>query len=293
MKACIALAPLALILLSAGNEAEARRPMVFGGKLPLTRGVTSVEGGAGAGLATWALIAGNETEDGVGGAAFYTAIPLSDYDFSAYGVSIGLFDRVELSIARQEFDTGETGAALGLGEGFTFQQDVIGLKVRVAGDALYDQDRWLPQIAVGVQYKQAEHAALLSALGAREDSDVDIYVSATKILLGRSLVLNATARATRGNQFGLLGFGGDDESGRSLQWEVSGAYLVTDRLLLGAEYRSRPDNLGFADEQDGFDVFAAFAVTDTVSLVGGYVDLGSIATFDDQSGAYLSLQLGF
>lgn len=292
MKKVLLAAPACALALISGAEAQARE-IVWGGRLPLTRGVTAIEGGTGGGLATWALIAGNGTEDGIGASAFYTAVPLSDYDFSAYGAAIGFFDRFEISYARQEFDTGATGALLGIGDGFTFEQDIFGAKLRVIGDALYDQDSWLPQIAVGVQYKQAEHAALITALGGEDDSGVDFYVSATKILLAQSLVLNATLRSTSANQFGLLGFGGDRESDRTTQLELSAAYMLTDRILIGAEYRTRPDNLGFAAEDDGYDVFAGYAITDNLTLVAGYVDLGSIATFDDQNGAYLSLQIGF
>ena len=43
--------------------------------------------------------------------------------------------------------------ALGLGEGFKFDQDIFGAKVKLIGDAVYDQDSWLPQIAAGAQYK--------------------------------------------------------------------------------------------------------------------------------------------
>ena len=39
-----------------------------GGKLLLTGGVSSLEGGAGGGLATWAVIAGNETNNADPGA---------------------------------------------------------------------------------------------------------------------------------------------------------------------------------------------------------------------------------
>lgn len=292
MKSIFFSAPACLFVVSALGQAAAE-PFQTGGKLPLTRGVTQIEGASGAGLAPWALIAGNETEDGIGASAFYTAIPLSDYDFTAYGAAIGFFDRFEISYAHQEFDTGETGAALGIGAGFTFEQDIFGAKVRLLGDALYDQDTWLPQVAVGVQWKRAEHAGLIQALGGEDDEGVDYYVSATKILLGRSLLVNATVRFTEANQFGLLGFGGDRRSGHSAQIEASGAYMLTDRLVIGAEYRTRPDNLAFAEEDDGYDVFAAYAITDNVTLVGGYVDLGAIATFDNQNGAYLSIQVGF
>jgi hypothetical protein len=292
MNKWLLLAPALTAAMSFAGTADAR-PMVFGGKLPLTRGVTSIEGAAGGGLSTWALITGNETEDGIGASAFVTRVPLSDYDFTAYGVAVGFFDRVELSIAHQEFDTGGTGVALGLGEGFTFEQDVVGLKVRVLGDAVYGQDTWLPQVAIGVQYKRGEHDWLLAALGAEDDEGFDVYASATKVMLNHSLVLNATVRGTRANQFGLLGHGGDQSDDYHAEVEVSAAYLATDRLLIGAEYRTRPDNLGFAEEERGYDVFAAYALTENLTLVGGYVDLGSIATFDDQDGAYLSLQIGF
>ncbi len=292
MKKTLLAAPVCVLAFAFGADAQARE-MVLGGKLPLTRAVTNIEGGTGAGLATWALIAGNETEDGIGASAFYTAIPLSDYDFSAYGAAVGFYNRVEVSYAHQSFDTGSTGAALGIGSGFTFEQDIWGAKVRVLGDVLYDQDSWLPQVAVGVQYKQAEHGALISALGGEDDTGLDVYVSATKIFLDQSLVVNVTVRATDANQFGLLGFGGDQEDDRTAQFEVSAGYMLSDRLLVGAEYRTRPDNLGFAEEDESYDVFAAYAITDNLTLVAGYVDIGSVATFDNQDGAYLSLQIGF
>lgn len=292
MKSLLAIAPLGLCILIPPGEAAAR-DIDLGGKLPLTRGVTQIEGAAGAGLAPWALIAGNETEDGIGASAFYTAIPLSDYDFTAYGAAIGFFDRFEISYAHQEFDTGQTGAALGIGQGFTFEQDIIGAKLRVLGDALYGQDTWIPQVAIGAQWKSAAHDGLIAALGGEDDEGLDVYVTATKIILSQSLLLNATVRFTDANQFGLLGFGGDREDNYSAQFEVSAAYMLSDRLVVGAEYRTRPDNLGFAEEDDGYDVFAAYAISDNLTLVGGYVDLGSIATFDDQNGAYLSLQIGF
>lgn len=291
MKHIILGLPVYALALSVGSGASAQT-FQTGGKLPLTRGVTQIEGAAGAGLAPWALIAGNETEDGIGASAFYTAVPLSDYDFAAYGAALGFFDRFEISYTHQEFDTGQTGALLGLGAGFTFEQDIFGAKLRVLGDALYDQDSLLPQVAIGVQYKRADHYALIQALGGQSDEGVDYYLTATKIFLDQSLLLNATVRFTEANQFGLLGFGGDRESDHTAQFEVSGAYMLTDRLVLGAEYRTRPDNLGFAEEEDGYDVFAAYAITDNVTLVGGYVDLGSIATFDRQDGAYLSIQIG-
>ena len=264
-----------------------------GGKLLLTGGVSALEGGAGGGLSTWALIAGNETSRGIGGSVHATYVNVPDYELRSAGAAVGLFDRVELSIARQEFDTGATGAKLGLGKGFTFKQDIAGVKVRLIGDAVYDQDTWLPQIAVGAQIKQNNQNAIIHAVGGRSDTGVDYYAAATKLLLDKSLVLNGTVRLTKANQTGLLGFGGDKHDSYSTQFEGSAGYLVSKRLLVGAEYRTKPDNLGFAKENDWADVFVAYAFNKTLSVTAAYADLGDIATFKNQRGLYLSLQAGF
>ena len=281
---------LAIAMVSSPASAEDLRPL---GKLLLTGGVTTVEGSGGGGLSSWATITGYGTREGIGANAHATLVALPDYQFRAYGASVGLYDRVEVSYTRQDFDTQATGAKLGLGKGFTFHQDVIGVKVKVAGDAVYDQDRWLPQIAVGAQYKKTDKGAVIALLGGQHDDGVDYYLAATKVLLAQSLVLNATVRATKANQTGLLGFGGPGgKDDYSLQFEGSAGVLVSKRLLVGGEYRTKPNNLGLK-ERDWFDVFAAYAVNKHVSVTAAYADLGTIATFKGQRGLYLSLQAGF
>ncbi|QIK79434.1 DUF3034 family protein [Sphingomonas piscis] len=263
-----------------------------GGKLLLTDGMTSVEGSAGGGLATWALIGGKETDAGIGVSAHSTLVRTGRFTLSAVGAKVGLFDRVELSYGRQVFDTRSAGAKLGLGRGYKLGQHVIGAKVKVVGDAVYDEP-WLPQISLGVQHKIADKGTLLRALGARHTSGTDVFVSATKLQLDTGFLMGVTARLTRANQFGLLGFGGDQKRGMSMQVEGSVGKLLTRRLLIGAEYRSKPDNLAFAKEQDAVDLFAAYAIHRNVGITAGYADLGSIATFSKQRGIYLSLQGAF
>ena len=276
--------------LAGAAAADELRPQ---GKLLLTGGVTSVEGAGGGGLASWAVISGYGTREGVGANVHATAVALPDYQFRAYGVSAGIFDRVEVSYTRQDFDTQGTGAKLGLGKGFTFHQDVVGVKVKLVGDVLYDQDRWLPQVAVGAQYKKAARSGVIALLGGQDDDGVDYYLAATKVLLAQSVVINATVRATKANQTGLLGFGGPGgKDDYTLQFEGSAGVLLSKRLLVGAEYRTKPNNLGLR-EDDWFDVFAAYAVNKNVSVTAAYADLGTIATFKGQRGLYLSLQAGF
>lgn len=285
-------AALALSALVCASSAESRS-LRSGGKLMLTGGATAIEGSAGGGLATWALIGGNETDAGIGGGAHFTEVRLADFGFRSVGAKVALFDRVELSYARQRFDTEAAGAALGLGRGFTFGQHVVSAKVRVVGDAVYGQDSALPQISVSVQHKRARRNAVIAALGGKASNGTDFLVSASKLVLDRSLVLGGTVRLTKANQFGLLGFGGDKHGGYSVQVEGSAGAMLSRRLLVGAEYRRKPDNLGFAREDDAFDLFAVWSIGRNVTLTGAYVDLGSIATLSGQRGAYLSAQLGF
>lgn len=264
-----------------------------GGKLLLTGGVSTIEGSGGGGLATWATTTGYGAEDGIGANAHVTFVDLPDYEFRSAGVAVGLWDRVELSAARQEFDTGDTGALLGLGSGFTFTQDVLGVKVRLVGDAVYGQDTWLPQIAVGAQYKTNDQGAVIAAVGGQDDEGTDFYIAATKLFLAQSLLVNGTVRWTNANQTGLLGYGGDLDDDRSAQFEGSVGWLVSRNLVVGAEYRTKPDNLSFAEEDDWFDIYAAYALNKHLSVTAAWTDLGSIATFEEQRGLYLSLQAGF
>lgn len=291
-------ASICLALAAAGAPAFADEDKVeagpsHGGKLILTGGVSQVEGSAGGGLTPWAVIGGYGSEGQWGANAYYTRVNVDDYHLDSYGVLVGIHDRVELSIARQEFDTEDVGAALGLGRGFTIRQDIVGLKVRIAGDAVLESDRAMPQIAVGLQHKRNNRGALLTAIGAEDDSGTDVYVSATKLFLAQGVLLNGTVRFTKANQMGLLGFGGDKHDGYRPQFEVSAAYLVNRKLAIGAEYRSKPDNLGIAREDDWMDAFVAWAPSRNVSLTVAYVDLGNIVIKDRQRGVYASLQVGF
>jgi len=262
------------------------------GKLIATGGVTQVEGTGGSGLTNWALITGYGTDKGIGINAHHTVALLNDFTFNSSGIAVGLYDRVELSYAHQWFDTRDAGARLGIGEGFTFDQDIIGAKVRLIGNAVYDQDSLIPQISVGANYKKNGDQALVRALGARNDDSYDLYISATKIILDQSLILNATARYTEANQFGLLGYG-SATSGHTLQTEVSLSYLFTPDIVAGIDFRTKPDNLAFAKEQDAMAVYLAYFFSKNLSVTIAGVDLGDIALQGRQRGFYLSLQAGF
>lgn len=262
-------------------------------KLLLTGGVTQLEGAAGGGITPWAVIAGYGSRDQIGGNVFYTNVRSQDYALGVYGAAIGFYDRLEVSYAKQRFDTRDVGAALGLGRGFAFGQEIFGIKLKLAGDAVLDQDSWLPQISVGALYKRNDRGEVLNAIGAQGDSGTDYYLAATKLFLDQSFLANLTLRRTKANQLGILGFGGDAKSGYSTQVEGSLAYLLRKDLAVGVEYRSKPDNLGIAKEDAWYDVFVAWQPIKNASVTLAYAQLGNIVTQDKQRAPYLSVQLGF
>ncbi len=262
------------------------------GKLLLTNGIGTIEGAAGGGLTPWAVIAGNATKDGVGGQASATIVALPDYDVTALSGAIGGWNRIELSFGRQIFDTNRVGGALGLGNDFKFDQNVFGAKVRVAGDVVYGA-AWMPAIALGVEHKDSLDDAVVRAVGAKHGAGTDYYASATKLFLNWSLLANVTVRATKANQNGLLGHGGTLGDAHRVQMEGSLAYQLSRRLVVGAEYRSKPSNLVIAREDDWADAFVAWGVNRHVTATVAYTDLGSIATFDKQRGVLFQLQGAF
>lgn len=280
----------ALLCLTAGS---AGADNLFGAsRLLATGGVTSLEGSAGGGIVPWAVIGGYGDRDQVGANAFYTRVQSGAYHLNAYGLMAGLYDRVELSLAQHRFDSEAVGASLGLGRGFTFTETVAGAKVRLAGDAVLEQDSLLPQIALGVQYKHNNRGAVLRAIGARDHQGVDLYLAATKLFLADRVLANGTLRLTRANQLGILGFGGRSNAYRP-QMEASLGYLLTRSLVIGAEYRMKPDNLASVHESDWADLFVAWFPSKHVSLTAAYARLGTVAIRRNQNALYLSLQVGF
>ncbi|MFG6465066.1 DUF3034 family protein [Roseateles sp. BYS87W] len=275
------------------------------GKLLLTGGVSSIDGAAGGGLTPWAVTGSYATAGEWGGTAFLTGVKTGDYALKTYGVAASWNDRLEVSLARQDLDTRDNLAPLGL-SGLHLKQDILGVKLRVAGDAVLDSDTWMPQVAVGLEHKTAHVGALgptlFGPLGAKR-SGTDVYVSATKLFLAPGVLVNLTLRATQANQNGLLGFGGAQGRSHQIKPELSVAKLLAKNVAVGAEFRAKPDNLnrsvlgeGALKENAWYDVFVAWAPSKQVSLTAAYVDLGRIAPVVQpkrQTGAYLSAQFAF
>ncbi len=289
---------VAATLMGAAGIAAAGSLLPDQARLLTLGGASQIEGAGGGGLTPWALITGYGSRDSYGGNVHYTGVRTQDYAIDSAGVAFGFADRFEISLASQKLQ----GSQAPLDQ-LAITQDIVGLKLKLSGDALADQDRLMPQIALGIQYKRNRGVHGLDALGvtsvtqlgARSDHGIDFTLSATKLMLDQSLLLNATVRATKANQFGLLGFGGDLHDRYQPMLETSVVYLINRQLVAGAEYRMKPRNLSVDNEKDAADVFVGYFLNRNFSVMLGWVTLGDITVFNSrrQNGAYLSLQGGF
>ena len=255
-----------------------------GSRIVATGGATSIEGAAGGGLVPWAPLAGYAEAGEAGGTAFASAVRTEDFALDVVGAAVSFDNRLELSVARQSLDVD----AVVPGE--RLEQAVIGMKLRVAGEL-----PWGAQLSLGTQIKRQDDGRTSRAVGAARTTGVDFFVAASKLWLdgpfGRSAFANATLRSTNANQTGLLGFGTAGDRGRELVAEASVGLFLTRHWVVGAEYRQKPDKLGFAREDDWMDAFVGWFPNKHVSVVAAWTELGSIAGLDDQSGAYLSLEI--
>ncbi|GAC21278.1 DUF3034 family protein [Paraglaciecola arctica] len=252
------------------------------GKLIGTAGLNQIEGSGGGGIVPWATLAGYDSREQISVNAFTTQVDIDDYRLNVLGVSASFYDRVELSVAQHRFDLKTLGGDI--------KQNVYGIKYRIYGDVVYSV--W-PQLSVGIQHKELDDGSIARAVGAaNNNSGTDIYLAATKVHLGAIAGFNAvwslTARATKANQLGLLGFGGVNNDSYQIMAEASAGVLFSRHLAIGVEYRQKPDNLGLGEE-DWVDVFVTYIPSKNLSFTLAWAELGSIAGAKDQSGIYLSL----
>lgn len=264
-----------------------------GDRLLATGGVSQIEGAGGGGLTPWALIAGYGTDAQIGGSAFFTRAKTGDdFELNTGGVAVGFYNRVELSLSQTKFELGSTVPKESI------RLNTMGIKLRLFGDAIYDQDTWVPQVSAGALIKHNEDFDFVpKLLGGKDGTGVDYYLAASKLYLdavfGRNVLLGATMIATKANQFGLLGFGGDLNNDYQIKPSYSAAIMLSDNLLVGMEYRYKPDNLSSFNENDAKDVFVTWFPHKRFSITAAAVDLGDVADKTNQAAWYLSGQISY
>ncbi|MBQ4858442.1 DUF3034 family protein [Pseudoalteromonas sp. MMG007] len=250
------------------------------GKLLATPGVSQIEGSGGGGIVPWAQLAGYASEDEFSVNGFCSRADVTDYTLDVCGAQLNLFNRLELSYAQQQFDVPALDTEI--------EQSVTGAKIRLYGDIVYSD--W-PQLSLGIQHKSLDDGAVATLVGAQDTSGTDYYLAASKLHLGAiagyNWFWNVTTRYSEANQLGLLGYGGSNSSAKVL-FEGSTALFFSREIAVGMEYRQKNNNLNLG-EQDWKDLFIAWMPNKHISVTAAYLDLGSIAGADDQTGWYLSV----
>ncbi len=293
-----------------------------GSKLLATGGVTSFEGSAGGGLTPWALIAGYASQEEINATANLQTLSAGEYKLNTYGVALGAYDRFEVSLQKQHLDvssgivtnvfnavTGGPTPAI-IAPGTQIEQTIIGAKYKLFGDAVFSEITAMPQISIGVQYKKnnsfdnslsiyngavpVPNTGVPMLLGAKDNSGTDFYLSATKVWLGfangNSILLNATARYTKANTFGLLGFGKEGDDDYELEWAASLAMFTGTNTIIGTEFRQQTDRLGgLAKAETATDFFVTYLPSKEWSITAAIVDLGNLPFQSKSTGFYLSV----
>ncbi len=274
------LALMALLVLAAA-QAQAQ-----GSRIWATGGITNINGAGGGGLTTWSVLNGYASDTETSGTAAIARTGVDDFSVDSAGVGFNWANRLAVTISRSKLDVQPLHTRI--------EQQTAGIKLRLVGDALYDR---FGQYSAGIQYTHNSDFGIPSLLGAADNQGVDFYFAATKVFLAgianRNVLVSAAARATKANQLGLLGFGSATDNSYDLVGEFSAGIFLTRRWLFGAEYRQKPNKLAGVDEDDWKSLYLVYVPSRYFSVAAAYVDLGSIAGFDDQNGYFLSLQTGF
>jgi hypothetical protein len=276
-------------------------------KLLATGGVSSLTGPGGGGIVPWALITGYGTDREIGGSVYGSFADTGHLSVTDGGIGIGLFNRVELTYSHLSLNLGNNYASVvtqTLNHGSnSLNVNNEGIKVRLFGDAVYDQ--YIPQVSAGAVFSQSQNKTLVEYIGSRPDG-ITYYVAATKLLfdafLGRDVLLDADLIETKANQLGLLGFGAHGQNGYHPEFGGSAAVLLNRGLAVGVEYRTQPMEQKAVGQQNNYaDIFVAWFPAKHLSITAAYAYLGDVAPAVDsppgstknQGGFYISGQLAF
>lgn len=272
---------LAVLLMLAHASAHAQ-----GSRLWATGGITNINGAGGGGLTTWSVLNGYASDTETTGTASIARTGVDDFSVDTASAGFNWGNRLAVTISQSKLDVRPLQTHI--------TQQTAGLKLRLAGDVLYDR---FGQYSAGIQYTHNDDFAIPALLGATDNHGVDFYLAATKVFLAgflnRNILLSGTARATKANQLGLLGFGSTTDNSYDLVGEFSAGIFATRRWLIGAEYRQKPNKLAGVEEDDWQSLYIVYVPSRHFSVAAAYVDLGSIAGFEDQTGYFITLQTAF
>jgi hypothetical protein len=202
-----------------------------------------------------------------------------------------LWGRLELGYAYMAFDMGDLPDAIAKATTIRIREQYVEMhnfnaRCLLLKEGEYGQN-WLPAVTLGAHYKQnttianmdRELGGTLTAIGIADQAGMDYTLYASKMLtmLPVPIIVSAGLRSTEAAHIGLLGF--TDE--RQLVAEGSICAFLTSKLILGLEYRQKPNSyqtvpglIGKEDDWYTFDV--GYIVNDHMTVAAGYAHFGEV-----------------
>lgn len=209
----------------------------------------------------------------------------------AYTLTETIGGRVELGYAFNRLDIGDLDTdimAAGLPD---IQEDTVELhnfnaRALLLKEGDFDQS-WMPAVTLGLHYKHnstvddidSRLGGALDANGIEDDAGVDVSLYASKLFTStpRPFFINAGLRSTKAAHIGLLGFTDD----RKTLFEANFGVLVLDNLVIGGEYRQKPDEYTpiptlIEKEEDWWSAFITYVVNDQMTASIAYIHMGDV-----------------
>jgi hypothetical protein len=216
----------------------------------------------------------------------------------AYTVSETLFGRLELGYALDHFDLGDLPRDIRAATGVDTIDDSVYMhnfnaRLQLLKEGDFEKS-WMPALTLGVHYKKNNDTNVIdsrlqgafSSIGIDDNEGVDVTLYASKMFksLPRPLMINAGVRSTEAAQIGLLGFTGERET----VFEGNFGVLALDNLVVGGEYRQKPDEYDeipglIAEEDDWWDGYITYIANDHLTMSVAYINFGDLLNHEDSS----------
>lgn len=209
----------------------------------------------------------------------------------AFTISETLWGRFELGYALNHFGLGKLPEDIEAATGVNTIEDSVYLHNFNARLQLLKEDAfkkpWMPALTVGIHYKHNDDTDVIDRrlggaftdIGIKDNNGVDLTLFASKMIkfLPRPLMLNAGVRSTEAAQIGLFGFTED----RRTVFEGNFGIMVLDNLVIGGEYRQKPDEFdtlpGLVEEEDDWwDGFITYIASDNLTMSIAYANFGDV-----------------
>jgi hypothetical protein len=226
--------------------------------------------------------------------------------FTTFSETLG--NRLELGYGLNVLSLNELPDLVATGTGMNMDDDVVLLHNFNARLALLHEgdfkQSWIPAVTIGAHYKYNDTVndidkdlnGTLSSIGIEDNDGIDYTLYASKMFtfLPRPLLVNVGVRNSDAAHIGLLGFTGE----REFLFEGNAVLFVTDSLALGAEYRQKPNGYDSIDgliaaEDDWWSVVAAYVINDSLTVSGGYFNLGDVLDEKDTDAFAVKLKWEF